>query len=307
MEADHPAFEAALAALDGGDVEELRVLVDAHPELVRARVTTADPPYDGYFHGATLLHHVAGNPIRGELPDNIVDVARVVLEAGADPDAGCGGGPAQPGTANGTTLGLVVTGAQAHIQGHTEALIDMLLEHGATLDRDAGMFGTLYHTVEHKGQRGVARMLYERGVQADLPTAAGLGDLDLVRTFFGVDGGVLPDSDRIWRRSAGGGRAGSDEQVLADAMLAASANGWPEITEFLLDHGAPLNALRPWGPFHVTPLHAATWAGWPNVVQELIRRGADRSIREPTYDGRPVDWAYHCGHGDVVALLRDAG
>jgi hypothetical protein len=219
MDADHPTFGAALVALDGGDVEELKALLVAHPELVRARVTTADPPYDGYFHGATLLHHVAGNPIRGELPANVVEVTRVLLEAGADPDAGCGGGPSQPSTDGATTLGLVVTGAQAHILGHTEALIDVLLAHGAALNREAGMFGTLYHTVEHKGQRDVARMLYERGVQADLPTAAGLGDLDLVRTFFDDNGRVLPDSDRIWRRSPGGGRAGSDEDVLADALV----------------------------------------------------------------------------------------
>jgi hypothetical protein len=58
-------FDEALAALDAGDLEALRALVAAHPSLVRAR-TNLDPSH-GYFMGATLLHHVAGNPDRGRL------------------------------------------------------------------------------------------------------------------------------------------------------------------------------------------------------------------------------------------------
>jgi len=45
------------------------------------------PPY-GYFSGAMLLHHVAGNPTWDRpLPKNIVEVARLLLEQGADADA----------------------------------------------------------------------------------------------------------------------------------------------------------------------------------------------------------------------------
>src|SRR4029434_6308318 len=67
----HPGFEAALAALDDGDVGRLRALLAADPSLVHAR-TNLDPPY-GYFSAATLLHHVAGNPYRDKpLPANVV-------------------------------------------------------------------------------------------------------------------------------------------------------------------------------------------------------------------------------------------
>jgi len=164
MTADHPRFDEVLARLDAGDVERLRELLAEEPGLVRARVTSDVSPYDGYFHRATLLHHVAGNSVRGDIPDAIVEVVRVVLAAGADPNTGCGGGPSQLNTGGGTTLGLVTSGAQAHMRGHTEALMDVLIEFGATLDPDGGMFGTLYHTVEHQGQREVARMLHARGV-----------------------------------------------------------------------------------------------------------------------------------------------
>ena len=89
----HPQFDAALAAMDAGDAAELSRLVAAYPDLVRAR-TNLEPPYH-YFTGATLLHHVAGNPDRGQvgrntrppLPANSADIAQVLLDAGADVNA----------------------------------------------------------------------------------------------------------------------------------------------------------------------------------------------------------------------------
>ncbi len=304
MLSGHPHFAEALLAVDAGDVPGLETLLAAHPDLVSARVSSTEPPYDGYFHRATLLHHVAGNPVRGELPDSVVTIARALLRAGADPDAGCGGGPSQPTTGGGTVLGLVATGRLAHEQGFTERLIDLLLEHGARLDPDGGLFGSLYHTVEHQGQREVAAMLHRRGVRADLPTAAGLGRLDLVATFFDDDGGLLPGADEIWRRTVRGGADASDDEVLSDALLAASVNGWPEVVSWLHEKGADPARLRHWGPFPVAPLHGAAWAGWPEVVRLLLELGADPTAREPTYGGAPVDWARHAHRDDVVDLFR---
>jgi hypothetical protein len=42
---------------------------------------------NGPMKGATLLHHIAGEPQRTRLPVNIADVAAVLLEAGSNPDA----------------------------------------------------------------------------------------------------------------------------------------------------------------------------------------------------------------------------
>lgn len=301
---DHPSFGRALTLLDAGDVDGLGHLLATEPDLVHARSTSVEPPYDGYFHGATLLHHVAGNPIRGALPSNVVAVARVLLDAGADPNAGCGGGPAQPGTEGGTVLELLTSGMQAHVQGLTETLLDALLDGGAELDPDGGMFGTLYHTVEHRGQRDVAVLLHERGVRADLPIASGLGMMDLVDGFFRADGGLSPDAGAIWARTAPGPGAESDEEVLADALLCASVNGRREVAAYLIERGAPLNAFRHWGGFPVTPLHGAAWAGWPDVVQLLLEAGANPALREPTYDGTPASWARHAARTEAADVLR---
>jgi hypothetical protein len=122
------AFDAALAALDDGDVDRLSALLAADPSLVHAR-TNLDPPY-GYFSGATLLHHLAGNPYRAKpLPPNVVDLARVLLAAGADVHA------PTLGPNGGDTMGLLVTGKQASDMGVTGPLIDLLLQRGASIRR----------------------------------------------------------------------------------------------------------------------------------------------------------------------------
>lgn len=82
----HPGFAAALAALDAGDVNRLRALLAADPSLVHAR-TNLERPY-GYFSGATLLHHVAGNPSWTDtrrFGPVTVEIAGALLDAGADP------------------------------------------------------------------------------------------------------------------------------------------------------------------------------------------------------------------------------
>ncbi|MEM7414788.1 MAG: ankyrin repeat domain-containing protein [Gemmatimonadota bacterium] len=304
---DHPRFADALALLDAGDAEGLGALLAEDPTLVHARAASIEEPYEGYFYGATLLHHVAGNPIRGSLPDNIVEMTTLLLTRGADPEAGCGGGPEQPATDGGTVMGLVTSGALAHELGHTEGLIDVLLDHGARLDPEGGMFGTLYHTVEHQGQRDVARMLHARGVRADFPIAAGLGRVDLMESFLGTDGALTDGAAEIWTRTVRGGSALSSEEIWADALLAASANGWTEAVGWLLERGAPIDAVRKWGPFPVTALHCAGWAGWPDVVSLLLERGADPAVREPTYDGTPLVWAAHAKREAAVKAFVDAG
>ena len=99
------AFRQALAAIDAGDLPALRQVLAAHPGVVAEREESGTGDYVGYFARATLLHHVAGNPIRGPLPANIVDVARVLIEAGADLQATCGD------RGGGTVMGLVASGS----------------------------------------------------------------------------------------------------------------------------------------------------------------------------------------------------
>ena len=112
-----------------GDLGRLRGLIASDPALIHAR-TNLEPPYH-YFTGATLLHHAAGNPDSFRLPENIVEVARLLLDAGADVNA------TTLGPRGATTMGLVITSKQASDAGASGPLMDLLLERGATLDLEA--------------------------------------------------------------------------------------------------------------------------------------------------------------------------
>src|SRR6185312_11931337 len=82
-------FESAVEAVVNGDLEGLRAALRRNPGLSAARSTRVccfDPP----VHGATLLHYVAANGVEEyhqKTPPRAVEVARALLEAGAEPDA----------------------------------------------------------------------------------------------------------------------------------------------------------------------------------------------------------------------------
>jgi hypothetical protein len=106
-------FCGAVEALCGGDIERLETLLDQHPWLVDYRCRKGEPYEEGYFAGATLLNHIAGNPSRFLIPSNIVDITRLLLNRGARYDEKY-------------TIGLLLTSKQASEAGVALPLIDLL-------------------------------------------------------------------------------------------------------------------------------------------------------------------------------------
>jgi len=147
----------AVDLVDRGDAAGLRALLDQHRELVDQRVT-----FEGgnYFRNPTLLELVAENPVRrGILPDNIVEVARVILDAGAEPSAW------------NQTLMLVSTGSVPRQCGMQVRLTDLLCEYGA--DPNSALHAAAVH-----GELEALRALIGRGGRIDLPVAAALGRIE---------------------------------------------------------------------------------------------------------------------------------
>jgi ankyrin repeat protein len=52
-----------------------------------------------------------------------------------------------------------------------------------------------------------------------------------------------------------------------------------------------------------TPLHWAALRGHAEVVALLLDRGADRTVRDTSFNATPQGWAEHEGHRSVAALL----
>ena len=286
-------FEAAAQAIVSGDVATLQRLLREQPELIRAR-STRD-------HNATLLHYVSANGVenyRQVSPGNIAEITKILLAAGADVDAEAdvyGGGC--------TPLGLVATSAPPAIAGVQQGVMDVLLEHGARLDRNGagGSQQSLVRACLSNGQPAAAAYLASRGARVDLPGAAGLGRLDLVRGLINHDRGLV---------------ANMAATIVKQAFSLACAYGRFDVVEFFLDLNFNVDEeLKGHGEGH-TGLHVAAYHGHAEVVQTLLRRGARVDLIDKTWGTPPLIWALtgwssrkntDARYYDVVAHLVAAG
>ena len=286
----HPRFGEAVDAMDTGDVERLRDLIAADHALVHAR-TNLEPPYQ-YFTGATLLHHVAGNPDRGRLdgkrpplPANSADVARVLLDGGADVNA------KTLGPNGGDTMGLLVTSKQASDANVVGPLIDVLLEYGARLDLTSD--DCLDASLANHAPRAAEKMI-ALGAKPDVLAAAALGQIDLLRSFF-------DDDRRLLSRPRRHGKEMSARDAVGLALLYAYVRAQRDAVDFLLERDGNWNMV---GVNNGAALHRAAFAGDLDMVRRLVERGADTSNRDNPFNSTPLGWADHNHQSEVVQWLR---
>ncbi|HEY6551754.1 MAG TPA: ankyrin repeat domain-containing protein, partial [Vicinamibacteria bacterium] len=188
------AFEAGVDAIVRGDLARLEALLRDHPGLVHQR-STRD-------HRSTLLHYVSANGVEGfrqRSPASIVQIANLLLDAGADVDAeseAYGGGS--------TTLGLTATSIHPQLAGVQIPLLETLIGRGARIDRP-GLAGNRHSAVWGclaNGQPEAAAFFADHGARLSFEEAAGLGRLDALASFFDDSGALAPSVTAEQRSSA---------------------------------------------------------------------------------------------------------
>lgn len=275
-------FEEAVDAVVSGDTETLESLLRREPDLIHLRSSRA--------HGAMLIHYVAANGVEDErqsTPVNAVDVANVLIDAGAEIDATFLDG------ASGTTpLVSLVTSFHPHKSGVAAELVSVFVNAGAIVDGLKGDGEPLRLALGFEYPESVQALLECGAKVANVEIAAGLGDLELVEKF--VDEGGISRGE------------------LEEAFWSACKYGHTGVAEYLLKRGVDIDAK---GGANNTGLMLAAQRGRKDTVEMLLDCGASVALKND-FGGtalgstmyflanHPVIDADYAG---VVELLLNAG
>lgn len=188
--------------------------------------------------------------------------------------------------------------------GRSREAVEMLLAHGAEVDKPRADGRTAYVLAVRNGNFAVADLLRERGADAgpltpqdELLGACWRVDEASARAALARDPGMLERFD------------GEDKS----ALPLAAEQGREDAVRLMAALGFDLA----WeGGGGATALHTAAWWGRPEMARLLLDLGAPIDVRDSTFGSSPVGWAAHgsrhCRTADddycaVVDLLLDAG
>ena len=241
--------------------------------------------------------------------------ARAYLADGGDPSAAFTQGP---------VAGLTLLMAASNFG--KPGMVDLLLEHGASLDARASNGMTALMAAAYFGEAAIVRKLLRGGANTRLRNESGLtameiahrrGHAECVKAFRPQGGHkVLPRdvvhaADRgeeegvlVWLDDHGGDLAALDEWGTTNSLLMIAASGGHErLAHTLLLRGAAIDQINFDGS---TALMLTANAGHEGMVDLLLGRGAEINKQDSDGGTALINAAYH-GHPTVVLRLLRAG
>jgi ankyrin repeat protein len=276
-------FHPAIAAIQSGDLDGLRVLLKEDPSLATTRSSRSHP---------TLLQCLVLDAVD---TSNKVEMAQALIAAGAEIN-----GP--------------LTAAASIDNVEVAAL---LLDRGAAINGTGG-WSPLEEAL-YWGNQGVIELLLERGASAhNLRIASGLGRTDLIESFFRSDGSLKPEAGKIdWpfgevQKSNLNCKIKEELQekvdqwsndsrdIVNNAFVYACMHNHISAAGLLLQKGAQIDAIPPGFDYSGTALHYAAVNGHRSMVEFLIEQGANAKVKDTKVHSTAAGWAKHGGHAELT-------
>ncbi len=291
-------MDSAVNAVRKGDTEVLKKLLNIEPTLVHRTV-----PGTYFEYKQLTLLHVLIDYRKGRLNENSAEIARLLINSGAEVDA-------LDAVSNGNTpLQMLCS-----LVGERHYLVDVgvvLLQAGAnpkdSISNDWGM--SAFACAVLNAQTNLAEIMFPKVNRQGFGCIAGLGKLDLIKTFFAPrDSEDFIVNSKHWSAEEADPNfdLNKNNSYLIAAYLFACINGKTSVVEFLLQKGVDINILVPGSDFAGiggTGLHWAAYHGHFDTVKFLIQNGADINAEDDAYFLTPAGWAGRNGHYDIADYL----
>jgi ankyrin repeat protein len=271
-----------------GDIDRVRSLLDQDPTLVN-RVSK----YSSYYVGS-------GTPLKNAAARGHIDVVKLLLARGADPNQ-----PEEGIAPQGHALYSAAAGKHLEIT-------QLLLEHGAFPNPEVESSADALSRAISNGDQPMIELLCSYGAARGVHLLAYDGDVRTAAAMFLANPDLANDAEAL-ANAANQGRESFMRLMLRYQTDLPSRIMFPTwavgakthaLNELLFAHG--LNASQPdW--LLTTPLHQFARRGDAASAVQFLDHGADVHARDEDICSTPLGWAAKFGQRGMVELLLDRG
>ncbi len=280
-------FDICSAAFKG-DLARVREILDKDPTLAN-RVSD----YVSYYN-------CSGSPLRNAAAGGHLEIVKLLLERGADPNL------PEPGIApHGHALNTTVVG------GHHE-IAQFLLERGADPCAEVESSGDCLSRATQRKDAKMIELLASYGARQPIHILAYYGDVRTAAAVFAADPSMADDPEAL-AHAAEEGHEGFVRLMLRHQPDLAKRIAWHpwecaaktrELNQILFEHG--MDPSKPdW--LGVTLLHVFAKKGDVDKAKIFLDLGADLHARDEDLCSTPLGWAAKFGQLAMVEFLLGSG